>query len=191
MKRLVLVRHAPTAATRAASFPRDEALDDEGADAASRLADAFPARAEALCSPARRCRETALAAGLDAATEPALAECDFGAWAGRTLADVHAADPEAAGAWMTDPDACPHGGESLRRFAARVAGWLDAQAGGEGWTVAITHAGVVRAAVVHAVGAPLEAFWRLDVAPLGVTQMNARDGRWNVTSLNAAGIGAR
>lgn len=180
MKRLVLVRHAPTASTRAAAFPRDdEGLDADGRCAAAALV--LP-RGDVLCSPARRCLETAEAAGLEPAVEPALAECDFGAWAGRTLADL---EPAAARAWMTDPDAAPHGGESLRTFAARVAAWLDGQAVADNRVVAITHGGVVKAAIVAALGAPLEAFWRVDVAPLALAELHAHDGRWTLTRVNA------
>ncbi len=179
------MRHAPTSATRAAAFPLDEPLDGAAIAAARRLADAAPSHAETLSSPALRCLQTARAAGLDPGLEPELAECDFGSWAGRSLAEVHANDPEGATAWMVDPDARPHGGESLSAFAARVAGWLDAQAGGDGWTFAITHAGVVKAALVHALGAPLETFWRIDVGPLSATELHAHNGRWTLTRANA------
>jgi broad specificity phosphatase PhoE len=87
---------------------------------------------------------------------------------------------------MTDPAARPHGGEALTTFAARVGAWLDTQAEGGGRTIAVTHGGVVKAAVVRALGAPIDAFWRIDVAPLRVTELHAHDGRWTVASLNAA-----
>jgi broad specificity phosphatase PhoE len=182
VRRLLLVRHAPTAATRAGAFPVDEPLDDDGFAAAAQLAGALPPRCEALTSPALRCRQTADAAGLrPAAVEPALGECDFGAWAGRSLADV---EEPAAVAWMTDPAARPHGGESLAAFAARVGGWLDGQAQLDGRAVAVTHAGVVRAVLVHALGAPLGAFWRIDATPLAITELHAHDGRWTITRVN-------
>jgi broad specificity phosphatase PhoE len=184
----LLVRHAATPATRAAAFPEDEALDERGLADAAGLARALPARpGDVLCSPARRCRQTAEGAGLGAAAiDPALAECDFGAWAGRTLADVHAADAAAATAWMCDAGAAPHGGESLTAFCARVSAWLDVQAGRDGRAVAVTHAGVVKAAVVHALAAPVMSFWRLDVAPLAISELHAHDGRWTVARLNVA-----
>lgn len=185
MRRLILVRHAPTAATRAAAFPLDESLDRRAVARASGLAAFLPSRGETLSSPALRCLETARAVGLDPRPEPELAECDFGSWAGRSLAEVHADDPEGAKEWMKDPDARPHGGESLTAFAARVARWLDAQARGEGGMLAITHAGVVKAALVHALGAPLGAFWQIDVDPLAVTELHAHDGRWTLTRSNA------
>jgi broad specificity phosphatase PhoE len=185
MRRLILVRHAPTSATRAAAFPGDEPLDDAAADAARALAAAVPSHAEIVSSLALRCLQTAAAAGLEPRLEPELAECDFGSWAGRSLAEVHAEDREGARAWMVDPDARPHGGESLTAFAARVASWLDEQAGGDGWMLAITHAGVIKAAIVDALGAPLEAFWRIDVGPLSATELHTHDGRWTLTRANA------
>lgn len=183
MRRLLLVRHAPTVATRGYAFPADEPLDDRAVTAAAALS--APPRAEVVCSPSARCVATADAAGLTADTiEPAIAECDFGAWAGRTLEALVAERPDETRRWMTDPDSAPHGGESLRAFAARVAAWLDGQAGQDGTCLAITHGGVVKAAVVHALGAPIEAFWRVDCAPLSRTELHAHDGRWTLTSAN-------
>jgi broad specificity phosphatase PhoE len=187
MRRLLLVRHAPTAATRAAAFPADEPLDARGTEAAAAFAVAAPTGFALLASPARRCLETAAAARLgDPVIEPRLAECDFGAWAGRSLEAVAAEAPDAVGTWMGDPDAAPHGGESLRAFAGRVGDWLDGQAALDGGAVAITHGGVIKAAVVHALGAPLAAFWRVDATPLAVTELHAHDGRWTLTRMNAA-----
>jgi broad specificity phosphatase PhoE len=182
VRRLLLVRHAATAATRAATFPLDEPLDERGVAAAAALADALPPACEVVTSPALRCRQTAEAAQLrDLTVEPAIAECDFGAWASRSLSEIGEAD---AVAWMTDPTARPHGGESLAAFAARVSRWLDGQAQRDGRAVAVTHGGVVKAAVVHVLGAPLTAFWRLDAAPLAITELHAHDGRWTITRVN-------
>lgn len=191
MRRLLLVRHAATAATRAAGFPADEPLDARGRADAVALAGALPVRAVALSSPALRCRETAAAAGAaDARVVDVLAECDFGAWAGRTLADVAASSPADVAAWIQDPDSRVHGGESLSAFAARVATWLDGEASRTGRAVAFTHGGVVKAALVHALGAPLAAFWRIDVAPCSLTELHAHEGRWTVARVNAAVTGA-
>ncbi len=177
------MRHAPTAATRAAAFGADEPLDERGRAAAALLGSELPNGGwDVVRSPALRCRQTAEAAGLGVArVDAAIAECDFGDWAGLALADI---DERDAGSWMADPDARPHGGESLTAFAARVGGWLDAQGRRDGRTIAVTHAGVIRAALVHALGAPLDAFWRIDAAPLSITELHAHDGRWTVTRLN-------
>ncbi len=187
MRRLLLVRHAATPATRAAAFPTDEGLDERGRSDAAALLGVLPEGCEAMSSPALRCRQTATAAGFPRPQlEPDLAECDFGDWCGRTLADVHAVQPEASTAWMTDPDAAPHGGESLAAFAERVGSWLERQARMSGRAVAITHGGVVKAALVRALGAPVQAFWRIDAAPLAVTELHAHDGRWTLTRVNCA-----
>jgi broad specificity phosphatase PhoE len=184
MRTLLLVRHAPTSATRAAAFPADEALDEQGRQAAAGLAAALPRRTEVITSPARRCRETAEAAGLAATAEERIAACDFGTWCGRPLAELHSEQPQAVQSWMLDPDAAPHGGESLAVFATRVAGWLDEQAEAAGRLAAVTHGEVVKAAVLHALGAPLLAFWRIDAAPLAITELHAHGGRWTVVRLN-------
>jgi broad specificity phosphatase PhoE len=191
MRRLLLVRHAPTSSTRKNALPVDEPLDARGRADAAGLAAALPGRCDvALSSPALRCLQTAEAAGLAARVDAGLAECDFGAWGGSTLAELNARDPAAVRRWMLEPDAAPHGGESLTAFAARVAGWLDDQAAGDGTAVAITHGGVVKAAVVHALDAPIEAFWRVDAAPLSVSELHARDGRWTVARVGVAAVAA-
>jgi broad specificity phosphatase PhoE len=186
VRRLLLVRHAPTVATRSHAFPADEPLDDRGLAAAAAFKP-VGGLGEVLCSPSARCLQTAQAAGLsDVSVVGELAECDFGRWAGRTLADVHDTDPDGVAAWMTDPASAPHAGESLVSFGARVSGWLDDQAELTGRAIAITHGGVVKAAIVHALSAPIDAFWRVDATPLAITELHAHDGRWTVTRMNCS-----
>ncbi len=179
------MRHAPTAATRRAVFPADESLDEDATARASALIDALPHGHEAICSPALRARQTAAAAALRPQTESRLAECYFGAWAGRSLAEIHAEDPSATECWMTDPDARPHGGETLTELSNRVGDWLEDAAGSDdGCLVAITHGGVVKAAVAHVLDAPLMACWRIDIEPLTVTELLVHDRQWTVKRVN-------
>lgn len=183
--RLHLLRHGTTAAVRAASFPLDEGLDDRGRAEAHALRAHLPSNALVLRSPARRCAETAVALGHpDAAEDDGLREAGFGDWAGRSLADLHAADPEPVVAWMTDPAFAPPGGESLEALTARVGAWLSAHAEDEQPVVAVTHGGVVRAAIAVALGAPAGAAWRIDVTPGSVTELHAHDGRWRMVRAN-------
>lgn len=173
MTRLVLVRHAPTAATRAGAFPLDEPIDDYGRVAAASLAGALPGDATAFCSPARRCLQTAAALGLRPTVDARLRECDFGRWAGRTLAELDAEDPAATHAWMLDPAAAPHHGESLLAFHARVGAWLaEVAAAPDAVIVAVTHGGVVRSAVTHALNAPPAAMWQTSVVPLSIIELD-------------------
>lgn len=174
--RLTLVAQAATAATRRAAFPDDGAVEAGALRDVAAVAAVLPGRARAWVSPARAAGETAAALGLAAVAEAALADCDYGSWRGLTLDAVPAA---ALAAWLADPGAAPHGGESLAALCARVAGWLDGDLGG-GPAVAVTNAAVVRAAVLHVLGAPAAAFWRIDVAPLSVTRLQRSGGRWTL-----------
>jgi broad specificity phosphatase PhoE len=185
VSRLVLVRHAPTVATRNSSFPVDEAVDADALGGAVALGQRLPSDAIALCSPALRARQTADAAGLAPEIDERLAECDFGNWSGRSLAELHAEDPEETEMWMTDPSTAPHGGESLNAFTTRVSGWIDAQANQDITVVAVTHSGVIAAAVAHVLGAPVEAVWSLRPEPLTITELDGTDGRWTVRRVGA------
>jgi broad specificity phosphatase PhoE len=148
MTRLTLVRHAPSDATRRSAFPLDEPVDARALDEARALAPRLGRFDVAWTSPAARARQTAEALGLAATPAPELDECDFGTWRGRTLAELDDEDPVAVAAWIEDPAAVPHGGESLLALLERVRGWLDARANDGGRVVAVTHAGPIRAAVV-------------------------------------------
>ncbi|HEY2762814.1 MAG TPA: histidine phosphatase family protein, partial [Pseudonocardiaceae bacterium] len=122
---LTLVSHAPTVATRAARFPDDEPPDEHGTAQAGATSGALRRVDEARCGPELRCRVTAAALGVTPVLDPALADLDVGAWRGQRLAEL--ADAESAGlhAWLSDPAAAPHGGESLHDLLNRAAGWLD------------------------------------------------------------------
>jgi broad specificity phosphatase PhoE len=174
--RLVLITHASTAATQDARFPGDEPLDVRGLRMVSSAA--MRRRFDGVFrGPERRCAETASALGLDAVPDPALADLDLGEWRGRTLTDLES-EPGLA-AWLTDPEAAPHGGESLSALADRVDSWL-AGLPDRAHLAAVTHPAVVRAAVLHTLGAPLTGFWRLDSAPLTQTWLTRHGGRWQV-----------
>lgn len=183
--RLLLVRHAPTAATRRHAFPRDEPLDVRGRELAARLAGRLVGD-RVVTSPALRCRGTADAAGLAASeVDHRWAELDFGDWAGRTLDEVAASDPSALDAWLRDPTTPPPGGESLTALRDRVAAAMAEAAAASGKTVVVTSGGPVKVAVLAALAAPLSSLWNLDVAPCSVTTLHARpDGGWTLRSLN-------
>jgi broad specificity phosphatase PhoE len=183
--RILLVRHAPTPATRRHAFPCDEPLDDRGREAAARLAGHLGAD-RVVSSPALRCRETAAAVGLAAPVlDPRWAELDFGRWAGRTLDEVASSDPAGLEAWLRDPSVAPPGGESLPAVRERVTAAMTELAAGGGTTVVVTSGGPVKIAVLTALAAPSASLWNVDVAPCSVTTLHARpDGGWTLRSLN-------
>ncbi|WP_232664009.1 histidine phosphatase family protein [Pseudonocardia sp. TRM90224] len=183
--RLTLVTHASTRATAAAAFAQDEPLEPRGTARAAAARAAVPRHDRAVCGPATGCRETAEALGLAATVDAGLRDWDLGRWAGRTLDEVVAAEPDAVQEWLTVPDAAPHGGEPLTALLERVAGWLDGVPG-DGHTVAVTHAAVVRAAVLAVVSGAPHGFWRIDVAPLTATSLGGGPGRWTVRTTGTA-----
>jgi len=183
-ERLLLVRSAATAATRRAAFAADEPLDAAGGRAAARLASALGRVDSALAGPALRARQTAEAAGLDARPDADLGALRAGGWAGLDLAEVGARDPLVLRLWLDDPDARPPGGESRAELGLRVARFLERARALEGAVVAVSHASVVRAAVVQALGAPPQAFWRVDVAPASITELRPRDSGWLLARSN-------
>jgi broad specificity phosphatase PhoE len=186
MQQLWLVRHGHTSATESGAFGADEPLIDDAFAAAGRLASRLPTDAQILCSPALRCRQTATAAGLSPRVDPGLDQVDLGRWRGRTFAEVHFSEPEPMSQWLSDPAAAPHGGDSLAAFATRVAQWLDRLRSEQDRTVlAVTHSEVIRAAVLHALAAPLRAFWQLTIAPLSITELHRYDGTWTVERVNS------
>ncbi|MFE1884610.1 histidine phosphatase family protein [Streptomyces diastatochromogenes] len=178
--RVTLISPATTPSLRRARFDDGDSIEDSAAARARSAAGSLPAAVRVLVSPSVRCRETASALGLDASPEPGLSGLDVGRWRGRTLDDVGAAEPEAVAGWLADPGAAPHGGESVRELCARVARWLDTSGAVDGRTIAVVEPEAVRAVVVHALGAPEAAFWRVDVPPLTATEVTGRSGRWNV-----------
>lgn len=187
--RLTLICHGATAATRSGAFPAGEPLEERALARAAALRPMIRRADRAWTSPALRARQTAAALGLDAVDEPALRDGDHGRWAGRRLEEVQAEEPDAVIAWLADPDAAPHGGEALSALLGRTASWLDARAGDGSHGIAVTHAAVIRAAILHVLAAPASSFWRIDIAPLSVVELS-HDGRrwaWRASSLPLAG----
>ncbi|TMR00771.1 histidine phosphatase family protein [Actinomadura soli] len=178
--RLVLISHASTAATREARFPADEPLDTRGLAAATACHGALGRVDAAHRGPERRCEQTAVALGLDAAPDPLLADLDAAAWRGRRLADVEAENLADLYAWMTDPGRAPHGGETAADVIARMGAWLDRLPDTPSRIAAVTHPAQVRAAVLHVLGCPPGGFWRMDVPPLSQTVLSRRGGRWRL-----------
>ncbi|MFF4243223.1 histidine phosphatase family protein [Streptomyces sp. NPDC001822] len=180
--RVMLISPAVNAALREARFEGDAPLDEAGARGAAAVAAAggVPGADRHVRSPSRRCGGTAAALGVEARAEPVLADWDMGRWRGLRLSDVGAVEPDAVSAWLADPSAAPHGGESLLDLIARAGTALDSLGGADGRLLAVAEPAVVRAALVHALRLPVEAFWRLDVAPLSLTELSGRSGRWNL-----------
>jgi broad specificity phosphatase PhoE len=144
----------------------------------------------AWVAPARAARQTAVALGLAPLVAVELGEADSGRWRGLPYARVAGDEPEALAAWLADPDAAPHGGESQSELAARVARWLDSVRG-QPDGVAVCDVGAIRAALGHALGLDPTRAACFDLAPLSTTELTATGGGWRVAHVNrVAHLGA-
>lgn len=180
MNRLLLIRHGPTAATEASAFPEDEDLVEGLESRFLAVRSQLPQAGVTLSSAAKRALATAGALGLRPEVDQALDECDFGSWRGRTFSQIHQTEPEALSVWLRDPDAAPHGGESLVTLAARVRRFLQRATELDGITIAITHGGVIKVAIASVLEAPLSSVWRIEVAPLSITEIERFDEGWTL-----------
>ncbi|MEV7974642.1 histidine phosphatase family protein [Streptomyces sp. NPDC086519] len=182
--RVTFVAAARSSPLLAERFEDDRPLDTAGWDEVQHVAhELVPLAAAELryCSPTPRSRATGDALGYAPLVQLALRDCDMGRWRGLTLGEAMAREPDQVDAWLTDPRATPHGGESLLAFISRVGGWLDTRPVGDGdRIVAVAEPSVIRAALVYALKAPPSTYWNIDVRPLSTTTVTGRGGRWNL-----------
>ena len=154
-RRLALIRHGPT---RWNDEGRIQGRTDIGLGARGRAVVAawrLPAAlrgAAWVSSPLLRAAHTAALLAPGGVTfEPRLVEMNWGAWEGRTVAALRAADPAGlAASEARGLDFRPPGGESPRALQARLAPWLAETAGDGGTLAAVTHKGVIRAVLARA-----------------------------------------
>jgi broad specificity phosphatase PhoE len=125
-----------------------------------------------VTSPAGRCRVA------DAPVDARLGPWDLGEWTGRPLRDLDLL------AWRTDPAFAGHGGESLLAMSERVRLLLADWHRRPGRLAAVTHAPVIKLAVVQALRAPVQAVWDLDVAPGSTTELHSTPSGWRVTAVS-------
>jgi len=177
--RLTWICHGATAASRKGQFPLDEPLESKAVEEAGSMA-ALPRADRIVTSPALRAHQTAEALRLEAGIDPALRDCDYGRWAGKAIVAIEAEEPENLVVWMTDPEAAPHGGESLFDLRARIAGWMDGQSALGGHVIAVSHVAIIRAAMTHVLQTPLSSFWLSDVEPLAIVRMTSNGRRWSL-----------
>jgi alpha-ribazole phosphatase len=182
--RLWLVRHAPVMGPRGVIHAPEAPADTGDAAALARLRALLPPAAASFCSPARRTCDTAAALGLAAKEEPALREQDFGAWTGRTHAEIRAelGDGAYERFWRAPATNRPPGGESFADQIGRVAAGLAALP--EGDVVLVVHSGTVRAALAVALDLAAENALRFVIDPLSLTRIDRLDDGWRVVGVN-------
>ncbi|EEP71032.1 phosphoglycerate mutase [Micromonospora sp. ATCC 39149] len=197
--RLILVRHGETEFTeqRRYSGRGDVPLSARGRAqvqaTAARVAGLAPAAVAVVSSPLSRCTATARAiAGalgdtVAVRTADDLIECDFGAWEGRTFAEVRAGWPGELDAWLASTRVAPPDGESFTEVAARVARATDALlAAYPGETVVVvSHVSPIKLVLREALAADDAFLHRLYLDAAGISVLDRwPDGGVAVRSVN-------
>jgi len=201
---LILLRHGVTPHTVEKRFSGGLAssnppLSDEGREQA-RLAAAWlrplADRIDAIVSsPVLRTRQTAdIAAEVlgrrpsEIVDEPGFAEMEFGVWDGLTFAEVEERFPGETTRWLGSLDHAPQGGESFNAVGERVLAGLDrVVTEHRGRTLlVVSHVTPIKTIVAHALGAPLDALFRMELAPASVSIVSVyADGRGSLRCFNA------
>lgn len=182
---LVLVRHGVTDATTGKLFSgglasSNPALNEEGRAQVRATGQWLRPLAEGVdalaSSPVRRTRESAEILGEllghEVTEEPGIAEMEFGTWDGLSFAEVHERHRDELAAWLGDLDQVPgEQGESFRVVEKRVLDGRDRLVSAyPGKTVVVvSHVTPIKTLVVDALRAPLEAVFRMELAPASVT----------------------
>lgn len=183
--RFLLVRHATCALTDYVLLGRslDPPLDARGRAQARALARQLrgetPARIES--SPRKRTRQTAhtIAAAMrrELHIAPELDELDFGAWSGRSFADLDG-DPDWRSWNRERGSAHTPSGVTIAGVQAALADHLAAlaQAHPDASVLLVTHAEAIRALLMQALHAPLDHWALYPVPPASITRMTWNDG---------------
>jgi probable phosphoglycerate mutase len=168
--RLVLVRHGATAHSAQWRFSgrNDLPLDAAGEQQAAALAArGFGSVTAVVSSPLRRALQTAQAIaaplGLAVETQDGLAEVDFGAWEGLTMAEARERDAAAVDEWLASADVAPPGGESFAALGRRVRAAREAVIAAHRGSVVVvvSHVTPIKTLVRFALDAPPVAMFRL------------------------------
>lgn len=148
MGALILIRHTTPDVAAGICYGRTDLdlADSFEAEAREALAQA-PRPDRIVSSPLLRCRRLAHAAAekfeLDVTIDERLIEMDFGRWEGQAWKDLPRDELDA---WSEDFfHARPHGGECVCDMLTRATKAFD-QYSGEGRTLAVTHAGILKVA---------------------------------------------
>jgi probable phosphomutase (TIGR03848 family) len=166
-------------------------LSEEGRRQAERLGLRLASEnlAAIYSSPLPRAQETAAPiatrAGLAVEPEPQANEFDFGAWTGKAL-DALESDPlwRRFNAFRSVTPA--PGGESMLDVQIRIVALMrQLRARHAAAPIAIvSHGDVLRAAVLYALGIPLDLFLRIEIAPASISIVELDDWGWRLTLLN-------
>ena len=180
---LWLIRHAPVDGPRGVIHAPDAPADlgDSATFAALRVR--LPENAFAVCSPARRTRETAASLRLDAVENANFREQDFGQWTGRRHDDLVAEFGDAYREfWKSPAGNRPPGGESFVDQIGRAKAGLANLPAGD--AVLVVHSGTIRAVLAIALDLAPDSALRFVIDPLSLTRIDRLADGWRVDAVN-------
>ena len=182
-REIFFIRHAPVVRQAGHVPPADPPIEPRHFDV-EQLVSQLPAAAAWHVSPLQRAQQTAalLAPSLAPSSlseAPELVEMDHGAWHDRPVAEVWDQIKEGPlhnWTFLTADRVAPQG-ESFVMLAARVTGWMRRFEREFRTTPAIiiTHAGVIRAAMAVALGAPPDHVVGIPVPHFGMLKLTLMD----------------
>jgi len=183
------VRHGPTHAKGMIGWT-DLPADLSDAAAIERLAAYLPADALVVSSDLLRTIATADAIENDRERLPhasELREIHFGAWEGKTFAEISQDDPEASQAYWSNPgDIAPPGGESWNEAGARIAKFVrrinTAHAGRN--IIAVAHFAVILTQLQRASSMTPKSALTFKIDNLSITKLDFLDPEWRVSGVN-------
>ncbi len=104
-------------------------------------------------------------------------EWQVGDWEGRTYLDIKKNDPDQYHAWSADPiNNRPPNGESIADLCSRIGEALQALLANKDYAgkkiCMVTHSGIIRSVLVHALGMPVNNFWRLSIPTGSISRID-------------------
>ncbi|MEF0943700.1 histidine phosphatase family protein [Rhizobium sp. BR 362] len=191
---IFLVRHAAhdNVGSFLAGRMEDVVLGEAGRAQAERLGQRMKREdIEAIyTSPRERTRETAAAIAKASNLGPpqiaeALDEVNFGDWTGKTF-DMLNQDPQWRRWNSVRSLSRTPGGESMLDVQHRILGLIETllNNGGGKRLALVSHGDVLKAAVCHILGLPIDAWPRFDIAPASITTMTVGDWGAKIITLN-------
>jgi broad specificity phosphatase PhoE len=193
MTRLLLLRHASHDVVTRILCGRGAGVNLGSPGRAEAAALARRVRREGpvalFTSPQPRAWQTAEpiaeACGLAPEARAELDEIDFGDWTGRSFASLQG-DPCWAAWNLHRATARPPRGEAMFEVQARLLRWLESLPArhGDATLVAVSHADVIKAALVAHLGLSLDAHDRFEIAPASLSILTLWPGGGRVRSIN-------
>ncbi len=187
-----LLRHGePQGGSRYRGHAIDDPLSEKGWLQMARGVGDFRGWDRIISSPLCRCSDFArsladkLSVELD--IDERFREIGFGAWEGRTKAQLRQERSDEFRAFYADPvNNTPEQAEPVSEFHQRIVAAMDTiyrRYAGQSVLI-VAHAGVIRAALVHALGAPVDCMYRFNVRNGGVSRIIRSKDQTSIDRVN-------